>query len=463
MIMTKIRHAWLLLVSLLIGFIAFWQMIMRVDSTFPSRYAIGLAVIAALAVVLAVLLGFQLPRSAQAILPCIVLLSAIGITMITRIDAAQIQNGRESDTGMRQIIWVGIALVLCAAVVLIVRDYRQLRRFSYTSMIIGIVLLLSPMIPGLGTEINGARIWIHIGSNSVQPAEFAKLFLAIFFAAYLFDHRDTLAVGGPKFLGIRWPRIKDLGPILVVWAISLGVLVVQHDLGTSLLFFAMFVGMLFVATGRKSWILIGGVFFALGVFVAAQIFSNFANRVQIWLRPFDQALYTKEYGGSYQVVQGLFGMATGGLGGTGLGRGHPAITPFANSDFIYASLGEELGLVGLIVILVLYLIIIGAGFMTAMKIKDGFGKLLVSGLVFSMAFQVFVVVGGITLVIPLTGLTLPYIAAGGSSLIANWLLATLVLIISNAANRVDSDDAMTDTTFRVEAVKALQRKERTQR
>jgi cell division protein FtsW (lipid II flippase) len=195
------------------------------------------------------------------------------------------------------------------------------------------------------------------------------------------------------------------------------------------------------------------------VVVAARLFSNFANRVQIWLDPFSQAIYTRTYGGSYQVVQGLFGMATGGLMGTGLGHGHPSITPFANSDFIYASLGEEVGLTGLIAILVLYLIIIGAGFITAMKIKDGFGKLLVSGLVFSMAFQVFVVVGGITLVIPLTGLTLPYIAAGGSSLIANWLLATLVLIISNAANKVENDDGMSDTTFRVEAVKALKAKE----
>ena len=459
MILQKIRHAWLLIVSLLISFIAFWQMMMRVDGAMPARYSTALGILAALSIVLAILLGYRLPFSAQAILPCIMLLSAIGITMITRIDLAQIQNGIKSDVGMRQIMWTGIALVLCAVLVLVIRDYRQLRRFSYTFMIIGIVLLLSPMIPGLGREINGARIWIHFGSYSLQPAEFAKLFLAIFFAAYLFDHRDTLAVGGPKVLGIRFPRFKDFGPIAVVWVLSMGVLVVQHDLGTSLLFFAMFVGMLYVATGRKSWILIGAVFFVVGVVIAARLFSNFSNRVQIWLDPFNQEIYNRKWGSSYQVVQGLFGMATGGLMGTGLGQGHPSITPFANSDFVYASLGEELGLTGLMVILVLYLIIIGAGFITAMKIKDGFGKLLVSGLVFSMAFQVFVVVGGITLVIPLTGLTLPYIAAGGSSLIANWMLAALVLVISNAANRPEDDDDMTDTTFRVEAVKALRRKE----
>lgn len=458
MMLAKLRHAWLLILSLLIGFMAFWQMMLRVNGSTPPRYLIGLGAIGVLIAIFAIVLGYRLPHSAQAILPCIVLLSSLGITMITRIDLATVANGGTSDVGMRQVMWVGIAVVVCAVLVLVVRDYRQLRRFSYTSMVIGIVLLLSPMIPGVGREINGARIWIHFGSYSLQPAEFAKLFLAVFFAAYLFDHRDTLSVGGPKVLGLRLPRMKDFGPILVVWIISMGVLVLQHDLGTSLLFFAMFVGMLYVATGRKSWLVIGGLFFAAGVVAAARLFSNFSNRVTIWLHPFDSAVYNRQWGGSYQVVQGLFGLGTGGLMGTGLGRGHPSITPFANSDFIYASLGEELGLTGLIVILVLYLVIIGAGFITAMKIKDGFGKLLVSGLVFSMAFQVFVVVGGITLVIPLTGLTLPYIAAGGSSLIANWMLAALVLIISNAANRVD-DDSITDTAFRMEAAKALQRKE----
>lgn len=455
----RLRHTWLLVVSLLVGLVAFWQMMVRLNGYMPPRYSIGLAILAVLVILFAILLGYKLPGSAQAVLPCVVLLSALGVTMITRIDLANQINGITTNVGMRQMMWVGIAIVLSALLVLVIRDYRTLRRFSYTSMIIGIVLLLSPMIPGLGKEINGARIWIGFAGFSVQPAEFAKLFLAIFFAAYLFDHRDTLAVAGPKFLGIRFPRFRDFGPILIVWALSLGVLVLQHDLGTSLMFFGMFVAMLYAATGRKSWLLIGAVFFAVGVVAAAQLFSNFANRVQIWLNPFDQAIYSRQYGGSYQVVQGLFGMATGGLFGTGLGRGHPSITPFANSDFIYASLGEEIGLVGLIVLLVLYLVVIGAGFITAMKIRDGFGKLLVSGLVFSMAFQIFVVVGGITLVIPLTGLTLPYIAAGGSSLIANWLLATLVLIISNAANKAD-DPEMTDTTFRAEAVKALAQKGR---
>ena len=338
--------------------------------------------------------------------------------------------------------------------VIFMKDYRVLRRFSYVSMVIGLVLLLSPMLPVVGSEQYGARIWVKIpGLGSFQPSEFAKLFLAFFFASYLYDHRDQLAVGGKKVLGLQLPRIKDLGPIIVVWIVSMGVLVMQHDLGTSLMFFAMFVSMLYVATGRTSWIVIGFIAFAVGAFAAANIFSHVGARVGAWLHPFDSTQYNKEYGGSYQLVTGIFGLASGGLMGTGLGQGHPSLTPIANSDYIYAALGEELGLTGLMAILMLYLLIIAAGMITAMKIKDGFGKLLASGLVFTMAFQVFTVVGGITLVIPLTGLTLPYMAAGGSSLIANYMLATLLMVISNSANKPESD--IDSDTFQYEAMQAL--------
>ena len=327
----------------------------------------------------------------------------------------------------RQLLWLAIALVFANLLVVFMRDYRVLRRFSYVSMVIGIVLLLSPMLPVVGSEQYGARIWVKIpGLDSFQPSEFAKLFLAFFFASYLFDHRDQLAVGGRDS---RHPTATHQGygtDHRGVRIVSMGVLVLQHDLGTSLMFFAMFVSMLYVATGRKSWIVIGFIAFAAGAVAAASIFSHVGSRVDAWLHPFSAAQYNKEYGGSYQLVTGIFGLASGGLMGTGLGQGHPSITPIANSDYIYAALGEELGLTGLMAILMLYLLIIAAGIITAMKIKDGFGKLLASGLVFTMAFQVFTVVGGITLVIPLTGLTLPYMAAGGSSLIANYMLAALL-------------------------------------
>ncbi|MBR2673501.1 MAG: FtsW/RodA/SpoVE family cell cycle protein [Aeriscardovia sp.] len=422
-------------------------MIMRVAGTVPPRYAIAGGIDLVLALALSLVLDARLPRSAETVLPIVMLLSEIGITEITRIDYEQTKNGAPSDIGIRQMIWLAIALALSIALVTFLRDYRRLRRVSYVFMVFGLVFLLSPMIPGLGQDINGARAWIRIGSFSCQPSEFAKLFLAIFFAAYLFDQRDRLAVGGRRFLGIRWPRFRDFGPLAVVWVLSMGILVIQHDLGASLMFFAMFVGMLFVASDRKSWLLIGAAAFIVGVVAADRIFPTFASRVDIWEHPFSPALYGKAYGGSYQLVQGVFGLAAGGLWGTGFGFGDPAITPFANSDFIYTSLGEEGGLVLLVAILLLYLVIIATAFVAAMHIADGFGKLLASGLAFSMAFQVFTIVGGVTLVIPLTGLTLPYLAAGGSSLVANWLLAMLVLIVSNAANSDRNNTVGNDGTW----------------
>ncbi|RBP97801.1 cell division protein FtsW [Bifidobacterium aemilianum] len=448
MLLTRLRQVSLLLAAMLVSFLAYFQMFERTLGHFPPEYAVLLAIIAGLFMLLwALLLKFQ-PYASQSILPCVLLLTAVGSMMIARID-----EENKTSVAFRQLIWVCIALALTCLLITLLRDYRILRRFSYVSMVVGLALLLSPMIPGLGKEIGGARIWIGFGSHTLQPAEFAKLFLAFFFAAYLFDHRDQLAVGGKRFLGIQFPRIKDLGPIVIVWAASMGVLVVQHDLGTSLMFFAMFVAMLYVATGRKSWLAIGAVAFVLSAVVAVHIFPHVGYRVGSWLHPFDNEVYNRSPGGSWQIVTGIFGLASGGMVGTGIGQGHPALTQFANSDFIYASLGEELGLTGLLAVLALYLIIIASGFITAMKITDGFGKLLASGLVFTMAFQVFTVVGGITLVIPLTGLTLPYMAAGGSSLIANYLLAALLIVMSNSANKPEPE-TLSDT-FQYEALAVL--------
>ncbi len=458
----RVRGFLLLALAIAVGVFAYWQMLLQVGvtsiSAVPTATLILFAVIIILSFGLEGLVAWRLPDAAHMLLPAMVLLSLTGITMITRIDYGQRLSGQRTAVGQRQMVWLVTAVSLSCLLVLFLRDYRRLRRFSYVCMVIGLVLLLSPELPFFGREINGARIWLAIGPFSVQPAEFAKLFLAVFFAAYLFDHRDRLAVAGRKFAGIRWPRWRDLAPILVVWAVSLAILVLQHDLGTSLMFFAMFVGMLYVSTGRGSWLIIGAVFTVAGVVAAWKLFPNFANRVHIWRHPFDQSLYTKEIGGTYQLVQGLFGLSSGGLFGTGLGQGHPGITPFANSDFIYTSLGEELGLVGLLAILLLYLTIITVGFWAGSRVSDGFGKLLATGLMFSMAFQIFTVVGGVTLVIPLTGLTLPFIAAGGSSLIANWLLATLVLIISDASWEQDDQLLVTDPALRAEVIEKSNQK-----
>ncbi|NMN00850.1 Cell division protein FtsW [Bifidobacterium sp. DSM 109958] len=448
---TRIRQLLLLLLSFAIVALGFFQMFERTLGTVPTDFTVRLLVVGALFMALWALLARFQPYGSQTLIPCVVLLSGIGVLIIARIDVNQ-----KTSVASRQLLWLAAALALCCVLVATLRDYRILRRFSYVSMVAGLVLLLAPMLPGLGHEEGGSRIWIKIGSYTMQPAEFAKLFLAFFFAAYLFDHRDQLAVGGRKVFGFRFPRIKDLGPIMIVWAVSMGVLVMQRDLGTSLMFFAMFVSMLYVATGRPSWIVIGVAAFAVGAVLASSIFSHVGNRVNAWLHPFDADVYNA-VGGSEQIVKGVFGLAAGGLTGTGLGQGHPYITPLSFSDFIYASVGEELGLVGVLAILMLYLIIIGTGMVTAMKIKDGFGKLLASGLVFTMAFQVFTVVGGVTLVIPLTGLTMPYMAAGGSSLIANMVLMALLVVISNAANKPQPDT--TSGTFQYEALAVLREQE----
>ena len=448
MIALRLRQLSLLLFSFVICGIVFFQMFKRTTGKIPAQYLAMLVLAAALSLVFWGLAAYFLPYASQVIQACVVLLTGIGTAMIARIDYE-----KNTSVALRQLVFVCIAIVLCCVLIVTLRDYRLLRRFSYVSMVVGLALLLSPMVPGLGVEENGSPIWIRVPGGTVQPSEFAKLFLAFFFAAYLFDHRDQLAVGGKKVLKLQLPRVKDLGPIIIVWFASMGVLVIQHDLGTSLMFFAMFVAMLYVATGRVSWIVIGFLAFAAGAVLASMIFSHVGARVDAWLHPFDQELYDRQYGGSYQIVTGLFGLASGGLFGTGLGQGHPSLTPYANSDYIYASIGEELGLMGCFGVLLLYIIIIASGFITAMKIKDGFGKLLASGLVFTMAFQVFTVVGGITLVIPLTGLTLPFVAAGGSSLIANYLLATLLIIISNAANK-PVPETVSDT-FQHEALAVL--------
>lgn len=452
LIATRIRQIALLLFATLLSGMAFLQMFFRIDGYVSASYTAMLLIVMALFLVFWGVLLVKQPYASQAILPCIMLLTAIGTVLIARIDR---QNN--THVAMKQMVWVCIALILSIIFIIILNDYRILRRFSYVSMVIGLVLLLSPMIPGFGKEIGGARIWVGFGSHTVQPGEFAKLFLAFFFAAYLFNHRDRLAVGGNKVLGFHLPRLRDTGPIALVWAVSMGVLVVQHDLGTSLMFFAMFVSMLYVATGRRGWLAVGGIAFVVGCLVAVKLFAHVQYRVDAWLHPFDNAIYNRFPGGSAQIVSGLFGLAAGGTIGTGLGQGHPSLTPLANSDFIYASIGEELGLTGLLAVLVLYLIIITSGMITAMKIKDGFGKLLASGLVFTMAFQVFTVVGGITLVIPLTGLTLPYMAAGGSSLVANYLLAALLIVISHAANKPES--LPVSDTFQYEALAALRERE----
>ncbi len=390
--------------------------------------------LAALALIAHLVLRIRAPYADPVILPTVIALNGIGLAMIYRLDVASATTAKPKDLATLQLGWTTIGVVLASLVLLLLRDHRTLRRYTYTSMVIGLLLLAAPLIPGLGRTVNGATIWIKFAGQSFQPGELAKIFLAIFFAGYLVTNRETLALAGPRVLGLQLPRVRDLGPIVLAWLVSVGVLVFEKDLGTSLLFFGLFVAMLYVATERLSWILIGLSLFVAGAAVAATTFGHVGARFNGWLNAFDQDVY-EAVGGSGQLVQGLFGMASGGLFGTGWGSGRPNLVPYAESDFIIAALGEELGLTGLLAIFALYLVLVQRGLRTAVGVRDGFGKLLGGGLAFVVAFQCFVVVGGITRLIPVTGLTMPFMAYGGSSLLANWIVVALLLRVSDAARR----------------------------
>lgn len=382
-----------------------------------------------------IVLRIVAPHADPLLLPIAVVLNGVGIAMIHRIDIA-----KDHSTAPGQMVTATIGIVLCAAVLWVLRRHQRLRGYTYISMVLAIFLLILPLMPVIGYGTHGAKIWIRIAGYSFQPGELTKIVLTVFFAGYLVTNREQLALAGPKVLGLRLPRARDMGPLLIVWVVSVGVLVLQRDLGTSLLFFGLFVAMLYVATQRGSWVLIAlGLFFS-AAFAAWTQFVHVQSRVENWLHAFDEEVFEKQ-SGSFQLVTGLFGMANGGLLGTGLGEGRPEITPLADSDYIYAALGEEIGLIGLFALLMLYMVFVERAFRTALGVRDGFGKLLASGLGFAVCLQLFVVVGGVTRVIPLTGLTAPFLAAGGSSLICNWLIVGLLLRISDAARQPTSPTA----------------------
>ena len=383
-----------------------------------------------LVLALHIAMRFVAPGADPFVLPIATLLNGIGIAMIYRIDIAENESGFAS-ASVRQIVWSALAIVCALVVILVIRNHRTLFRYTYISGLVAVLLLLLPLVPGLGREVSGARVWIGIGSFATfQPGEIAKIALAVFFAGYLVRNRDTLSMVGTKVLGMRFPRFRDLGPILVIWALSMSVIIFQRDLGTALLYFGLFLVMLYLATARISWVLLGLILFVGGALIASQTLGYVNGRFTSWLHALDNNVYNAS-GGSYQLVQGLFGLAQGGLIGTGLGQGRPDITPVPQSDYIIASLGEELGLAGIFAILALYLLFVARGFRVGFAGQDDFGKLLGVGLSFVVALQCFIVIGGVTRVIPLTGLTTPFLAAGGSSLVANWIIVALLLRLSD--------------------------------
>ncbi|NEM07605.1 FtsW/RodA/SpoVE family cell cycle protein [Geodermatophilus normandii] len=378
------------------------------------------------------------------LLPAVAVLTGLGLTMIHRLDLAGLQDGEATrEDAPVQLLWATVGVALFVGVVVVLRDHRLLSRFAYTLGLVGLVLLALPaVLPASISEVYGAKIWIRVAGFSIQPGEFAKICLIVFFAAYLVDKRDVLALASRRVMGLELPRGRDLGPVLAVWVVSILVLVFERDLGSSLLLFGIFVVMLYVATERASWLLIGVGLFAGGAFVAYQVFGHVQVRVDTWLDPF---AYRNE--GGYQLVQSLFGLGTGGLFGAGLGGGRPDQVPVAKSDFIASAIGEELGLFGLVAVIVIYLVLVERGLRTSLIVRDAFGKLLAGGLAFAVAWQLFVVLGGVTGLLPLTGLTTPFVAYGGSSLVANFGLVAVLVRISDAARRPATPPAPPKAAF----------------
>jgi peptidoglycan glycosyltransferase len=355
------------------------------------------------------------PGADPLLLPLAALLNGIGYVFIARLDEAAQDEG--SLAGL-QAVWTAMGVGAFVVTLLVVKRSRDLRAYKYIAMVVGVGLLLLPLAPVIGTTLNGARIWVEIGPVGFQPGEFAKIALAVFFAGYLADNRELL--------GLSALHPKYLGPVIVAWGASLMVMFFQKDLGSSLLFFALFVVLLWVATGRALYLVGGTVLFLGGATIAYNQFAHVQQRVSIWLDPWQDP-----GDDGFQVIQSWFALAWGGIGGTGLGLGNPDRIPVVETDFIFAAIGEELGLLGTTAVIVAFLLLIATGLRVAMATEEPFEKLLATGLTTLLGLQAFIIMAGVTRLLPLTGVTLPFVSYGGSSLLGNYILLALLVRISD--------------------------------
>jgi cell division protein FtsW (lipid II flippase) len=414
----------LIVVAVLLSVYGYCAVGLAKNGTVPpgaAGYGAGLGVLALLA---HVAVRLRAPYADPLLLPIGVLLNGLGLVLIYRLDL-ETPGDRAAPT---QLVWSTLGVAFFIVVVLALRDHRVLQRYAYVCVAAALVLLTLPV---LFPAVNGARIWIRIAGFSIQPGEFAKVLLAIFFAAYLAANRNALAYAGRRVWRLQLPTGRVLGPIVAIWLLSVGVLVMERDLGTSLLFFGLFVTLLYVATGRTGWIAVGLLLAALGAVAVGWLEPHVHSRVQDWLHPFA----SNDAGqGPNQLAQSLFAFAAGGMLGTGLGLGHSILIGFAaKSDFILATAGEELGLTGLSAIFILYGLLVERGYRAGLALRDPFGRLLAVGLASIVALQVFVIAGGVTGLIPLTGMAMPFLAQGGSSVVTNWAIVALLIRVSDSA------------------------------
>ncbi len=376
-----------------------------------------------LGIVLALLAGAHVatrhlaPGGDGVLLPIAGLLNGLGYVWIARLN---------EDLAALQATWTAVGIIAFVGTLALVRRTRDLERYRYTFMLAGVGLLLLPLVPIVGKTVNGARIWVQLGPISFQPGEFAKIILAVFFASYLVEKRELLGMAANRFGPLTLPDLRHFGPVVLAWAASLVVMTAQRDLGSSLLFFALFVVMLWVATERASYLAVSGLLFAGGAFAAWSLFDHVQQRIAIWLNPWSDV--TDQ---GFQVVQATFALAWGGIAGTGPGLGNPDRIPLIETDFIFVAIGEELGLLGSVGVVVAYLLMVGTGLRIALRAEAPFNKLLATGLTTILGIQSFIIIGGVTRLVPLTGITLPFVSYGGSSLIANYVLLALLIRISD--------------------------------
>lgn len=400
------------------------------DSKIPTTVGPFLGIIVGLPLAAHVAVRRLAPWADGMLLPLASLLNGLGYVFIVRLDEAR---ARPAGLAGLQSVWMILGVAAFIATLMFVRDVRRLERYRYTAGFVGLGLLLLPLLPVIGRTINGSRIWVSFGPVNFQPGEFAKLALAIFFAGYLVEKRELLAINrafGPFAL----PDPKHLGPILIAWGVALVVMILEKDLGSSLLFFTLFLVLIWVATERASYLVVGVLLFMGGAVLAFNAFGHVQERVDTWLDP-----WGKDKG--YQVIQAAFAFADGGIAGRGLNLGVPLKIPVVESDMIFAAIGEELGLLGATAVLIGFLLMIGAGLRTAQQTSNGFERLLATGLTTLLGFQAFIIMAGVVRLLPLTGVTLPFISYGGSSLLANWVLLALLLRISNDAAERDVERA----------------------